>query len=264
MLRRTTLLAALFAALSTSVSAAIADAAASVVPRVLNIGYTHYIPFVYYNDNGRLEGIDVEIAQAACRKLGCTARFIPINWHEKKQLLKEKRIDCVWTVFTKDGRENDYQWTDPYLESRQVVLVAAHGPIKTLNDLADKLVATTHDSKAENLLLRDPSVVKPKMIYSLGFITEIFHSLESGYVDAAAGHESALQFFTSTAPQRWRFLAEPLATVNVAVAFSLTTDSALPSALSATLKELKADGTIDAILRKYGHAELSSSDVLRK
>ncbi len=264
MLRRTTLLAALLAALSTSVCAAIADAAAAVVPRVLKIGYTHYVPFVYYNDDGRLEGIDVEIAQAACRKLGCTARFIPINWHEKKQLLKEKRIDCIWTVFTKDGRENDYQWTRPYLESRQMVLVAAHGPIKTLADLTDKLVATTHDSKAENLLLRDPGVVTPKAIYSLGFITEIFHSLESGYVDAAAGHESALQFFTRSAPQRWRFLKEPLATVNVAVAFSLNADPALSGALSAALQELNADGTINAILKKYGHAELSAPDVLRK
>lgn len=264
MLRRTTLLAALLAALSTSVSAAIADAAASVVPRILKIGYTHYVPFVYYNDEGRLEGIDVEIAQAACRKLGCTARFIPINWHEKKQLLADRRIDCVWTVFTKDGREGDYQWTVPYLESRQVVLVAAHGPVKTLSDLADKLVATTHDSKAENLLLKTDGVVKPKAVYSLSFITEIFHSLEAGYVDAAAGHESALQFFTRSAPQRWRFLTEPLATVNVAVAFSLTADPALPRALSATLNELQADGTIDAILKKYGHAELSAPDVLRK
>ncbi len=259
-----TLLAALVSVLSASAGAATANAVASVVPAELRIGYTHYVPFVYYNDNGQLEGIDVEIAQAACRKLGCRAHFIPINWHEKKQLLQDKRIDCIWTVFTKDGRENDYQWTVPYLESRQVVLVAANGPVKTLSDLADKLVATTHDSKAENLLLKDASVVNPKAIYSLGFITEIFHSLENGYVDAAAGHESALQFFTRGAPQRWRFLAEPLATVSVAVAFAPQADPALPQALSDALIELQNDGTTAAILKKYGHAELSAPDFLRK
>ncbi len=264
MLRLTTLLAAFAAALPVFAGAATSVASASVAPRELRVGYTNYVPFVYANDAGKLVGIDVEFARAACKKLGCVARFIPINWHEKKQLLNEKRIDCVWTVFTRDGRDSDYQWTDPYMESRQVVLVAAHSPVKTLADLEGRLVATTHDSKAENLLLKDERLVTPQAVFSLGYLTEVFQCLEAGYVDAAAGHESALRYFTLAHPQRWRFLKEPLATVKVAVAFAPQADPALPRALSAALTELRADGTAAAIFKKYGYAEPSAPDVLRK
>ena len=38
----------------------------------LRIGFTHFAPFVFVNDDGKLTGIDVELADAACRKLGCT------------------------------------------------------------------------------------------------------------------------------------------------------------------------------------------------
>ncbi len=39
------------------------------------------------------------------------------------------------------------------LKSRQVVLVPQMSPVRRLEDLKGLLVATTHDSKAENLLL---------------------------------------------------------------------------------------------------------------
>lgn len=38
----------------------------------LRIGFTHFAPFVFVDDDGKLTGIDVELADAACRKLGCT------------------------------------------------------------------------------------------------------------------------------------------------------------------------------------------------
>ena len=33
-------------------------------------------------------------------------------------------IDCIWNGFTMTGRENDYEWTTPYMANSQVFVVA--------------------------------------------------------------------------------------------------------------------------------------------
>ena len=81
----------------------------------LRIGFTHFAPFIFVDDDGKLTGIDVELADAACRKLGCTTQFVPINWPQKEAILAHGDVDCLWAGFSIDVRENLYQWTAPYM-----------------------------------------------------------------------------------------------------------------------------------------------------
>lgn len=224
-------------------------------PRLLKIGYTHFAPFVFVNDNGVLTGIDVELAQAACRELGCTPQFIPINWHRKETVLARGEADCVWTVFSINGREHLYQWTAPYLKSRQVVMVPQMSPVRRLEDLEGLLVATTHDSKAENLLLTQTRLAFPVEIYSFARIDEAFACLDAGYVDAAVSHESALDYFSRHSVKNWRLLPGSLAVVNVGVAFDQKADPGFVKRLSDTLQHFRHDGTLLTILKKYDYVE---------
>lgn len=245
----TTVLSALCLAFA-PISSALADNAP-----LLKIGYTHFAPFVFVNDDGELTGIDVDLAQAACRRLGCTPRFTPINWHQKDAALREGSIDCVWTVFSINGRENRYQWTAPYLKSRQVVIVPQMSSLRRLEDLQDRLIATTHDSKAENLLLTQSRLAFPVEVYSFALIDEAFACLAEGYVDAAAGHEGALNYFSHHSVKNWRLLPGNLAVVEVGVAFAKTADAGFVRRLSDTLQRFRHDGTLTAILKKYDYVE---------
>ena len=100
----------------------------------LRIGFTHFAPFVFVDDDGKLTGIDVELADAACRKLGCTTQFVPGNWQQKETILAHGDADCRWAGFSIDSRENLYQWTAPYLKSRQVVMVPQMRPVRRLSE----------------------------------------------------------------------------------------------------------------------------------
>ena len=45
-------------------------------------------------------------------RMGYEPEFTIINWEEKKDLLHNGDIDCVWSSFTMDGREDEYRsWT---------------------------------------------------------------------------------------------------------------------------------------------------------
>ena len=57
-------------------------------------------------------------------------------------------IDCIWNGFTMNSREDDYTWSDPYIDNSQVFVVAADSGIENKSDLAGKVVAVQKDSSA--------------------------------------------------------------------------------------------------------------------
>jgi len=73
--------------------------------------------------------------------MGYKARFIYIDWEDKKNLLADRTIDCAWGSFSMDGRENEYRWAGPYMTSRQVVAVNMESDIYSLEDLEGKTIA---------------------------------------------------------------------------------------------------------------------------
>ena len=121
---------------------------------VLVIGSDDYEPYFYLDENGAYAGIDVEIATAACERLGWTASFQKINWQENDALLERSDVDCLWGSFSMNGREDCYRWAGPYMYSRQVVIVQADSDIRTLADLNDKRISVQISTKPEELFLK--------------------------------------------------------------------------------------------------------------
>lgn len=119
----------------------------------LLIGSDIYSPYFYLYDNGGFAGIDVEIATEACRRLGLAPVFIRIERQNKAKYLVDHTIDCLWGSFYMNGREDDYLWTEPYLTSRQVVVVNAASNIYSLSDLSGMRVAVQNASKPESIFL---------------------------------------------------------------------------------------------------------------
>ena len=118
---------------------------------VLVIGSDNYEPYFYLDENGAYAGIDVEIATAACERLGWTPDFRQISWQEKDALLERGDVDCLWGSFSMNGREDCYRWAGPYMYSRQVVIVQASSDIYGLGDLNGKRIAVQTSSKPEEL-----------------------------------------------------------------------------------------------------------------
>ena len=121
---------------------------------VLVIGSDNYEPYFYLDEDGAYAGIDVEIATAACERLGWTASFQKINWQEKDALLERGDVDCLWGSFSMNGREDRYRWAGPYMYTQRVVEVPADSEIETLEDLAEKSVAEQDGTISEEIILK--------------------------------------------------------------------------------------------------------------
>ena len=73
-------------------------------PKIV-VGSDNYPPFNYIDENGKPTGIDVDIATEAFKRLGYRVEFVNIEWEDKKNLVENGDIDCIWAVFqSKDVR----------------------------------------------------------------------------------------------------------------------------------------------------------------
>ena len=139
----------------------------SGLPQLI-VGSDTYPPYIYLNNDGVPAGIDVEIATEAFRRMGYAARFEPIDWEQKTDLVESGTIDCIWGCFSMDGREELYRWAGPYMVSRQVAAVDADSSIRTLGDLAGKTIAVQSTGKPEEIFLSgsDPRIPQTVEVFS--------------------------------------------------------------------------------------------------
>ena len=219
----------------------------------LVIGSDDYHPYNYIDESGSPAGIDVDIAQEACRRIGYEAVFHQINWNEKDSLLASGEVDCLWGCFSMNGREDDYLWAGPYAYSIQSVAVLANSDINTFSDLESKRVAVQMSSKAESIFsdMTDERIPEVINIYCMLNTDEMATALRKCYVDACAGHEFALRDALNEAGIEFRILDEDLLRSELGVAFSLDGDAALRDKLAAVLEEMRSDGTMEQIFSRY-------------
>lgn len=231
-----------------------ADAAASStendLPTIL-VGSDVYPPYNYISEDGTPTGIDVELAEEAFLRMGYRAEFTIIDWEAKTQLLENGDIDCVWGSFTINGREDDYRWAGPYMTSRQVVAVMPGSDITSIADLAGRTLAVQTTTKPEELFLTDTTLPALRDLYSFEDRELIYTALGKGYVDAIAAHEVSILQYMQDYSTEFRILDEPLQVVGLGVAFAKNDVRGLEAQLTATLNEMRADGTSAAIIGKY-------------
>ena len=217
------------------------------------IGGDNYPPFNYTDENGNPAGIDVELAKEAFSRMGYKPVFVNIDWENKKNLVEQGKIDCIWACFSVTGREKEYHWAGPYMLSRQVIAVNDSSKIYKLSDLKNKAIAVQSTTKPEELFLKqtDSKIPKVKQVYSMENRELIYTSLGKGYVDAIAAHEISVRQYMSDYDAKYRILDEDILTTGIGVAFAKNDQRGIEKELSKTLKVMVKDGSTKKILQKY-------------
>lgn len=218
------------------------------------VGIDKFEPYTYLDVDGNFTGVDIELAKTIFHKLGYEPEFRFISWSEKNTYLDDGTIDCIWSCYSMNDREQDYQWAGPYLYSRQVVAVYTDSDIQTLDDLSGKLIGVQATTRASDLFLHkiESSLPEVKQVNCFATTEDMFAALRKGYVDAIAGHEALLNEFIKNGNGEFRLLDESPHVSRVGVAFKKGTHNALIQKMNKLIKEMSEDGTIGNIAQKYG------------
>ncbi|MCI1958639.1 MAG: amino acid ABC transporter substrate-binding protein [Clostridia bacterium] len=218
-----------------------------------------YPPYGYMDDNGQYVGFDLDLAQAVCDMEGWELVKTPIDWDSKDMELNSGSIDCIWSGFTINGRENDYQWTQPYVDNSQVMVVSDDSGISSLADLKGKTVGVQSASAALTLL-QDPKGQKDladtfAKLQEFGDYNSAFVELQSGSIDAVAMDVGVANYQLKSRGEGYKILDEALNTEQYGVGFKKG-NTELCDVVNADLTKLAGDGTVAKLADKYGISDL--------
>ena len=177
-----------------------------------------------------------------------------IHWTECH--LVQFVLDLGTFAFPIDGRENDYTWSNPYLENKQVFVVKSNSSINNVSDLSGKTVETQKNSTMVDALNGNNKTIKDKFA-NLTEVTDFdtaFKDLKSGSCDAVAMDSGVAEYDiknSNASADDFKILNETIKTEKYGVGFKKGND-ALKDKVQTTLDEMFKDGTVAKIADKYG------------
>ena len=210
-------------------------------------------PFGYVGDDGEFTGFDIEMATECAKRMGKEVVLQPIDWDAKDMELESGTIDCIWNGFTVNGREDQYTWSDSYMDNTQVVITKKDSGITTLADLAGKIVEVQKESSAQSALEDEDHTELLASFEDFLQVAEYntaFMDLESGAVDAIAIDIGVANFQLEGKEDDYLILEETISSEQYAVGF-LKGNETLRDEVQSTLMEMVEDGTFAEISDKY-------------
>jgi polar amino acid transport system substrate-binding protein len=215
-------------------------------------------PMGFRDENNNIVGYDIDLAREVATRLGVELVCQPIDWAAKEQELNTGNIDCIWNGFTMTPeREEMLNFTKPYLDNAQVVIVRGDAGITTLADLAGKNIGLQAGSSAADALDSNASF-KASLNEVVEFKDNLtaFMDLEIGGVDGVVVDIVVGSYSIRTSGKNFVVLDEALSTEKYGIGFRKN-DSALRNKVQETLEAMAADGTVAAISTKWFGQDIS-------
>ena len=208
-------------------------------------------PYEMTTDSGEFEGIDIETAQAIADKLGLELQIDDMDFDAALLAVQQGKADMVMAgVTVTDERQNVMDFTDSYATGIQSIIVKEDSDIASVDDLAGKKIGTqrgttgylycSDDFGDENVVAYDNGLTAVQM-------------LNNGQVDCVVIDNAPAKEFVAANPGL-KLLDTAYVEEDYAIGVGKG-NTELKDAINTALEELKADGTLQAIVDKYITAE---------
>ena len=206
-------------------------------------------PYEMTTDSGELEGIDVDTAKAIAEKLGLELQIDDMDFDAALLSVQQGKADIVMAgVTVTDERKAVMDFSDSYATGIQSIIVPNDSDIASPDDLAGKKIGTQRGTTGY-IYCSDDFGEDSVVAYDSG-LTAV-QALNNGQVDAVVIDNAPATEYVAANPGL-KVLDTSYAEEDYAI--GMAKGSALEDAVNKALEELKADGTLQAIVDKYINA----------
>ena len=218
-------------------------------------------PFEYVDDSGNDQGFTVELMDMIAQEMGLELNYLPAQKFDNiipmaKQAVKTDVSACNITI--NDARKKEVDFTDPYMDSNQGVVVAknsGYADTDSLNAAGVKIAVqsgTTSEEWAQENLPRATTV-------NFDDWTAAFTAVMSGQCQAVVCDLPVEQWMVNSSFTDMEIIEEVPTGEQFGIAVSKDNPE-LTAAINAALKQIRADGRYDELYEKYFGTKPSSSD----
>jgi ABC-type amino acid transport substrate-binding protein len=212
-----------------------------------------YPPFEMIDPaNKNIVGYDIDLINAICALANCKTSIKSAAWDGIFPALQKGDYDAVISGVTITAeRDKTMDFTDPYIEVGQVVLVRANETrIKGVGDLATRTVAvqrgTTNDDAASTMQKeRKIKNIKRFPTFDLAVKSLLNRDVDAVIIDSVAGAG-----YMGTNPGKLKVAGEKFTSESLGIVVR-EGDAELQTAFNAALKVLRENGTLDRLYQKW-------------
>ena len=235
----------------------------------VGVGLMGLKPFVWQEPDGSYTGFEKEIADYIAGELGVSVEYVVTEWTTLIPGLKNDRWDIILSGMAKTQERiqgGGIDFSNPYFLIFDRIIVTGDSPIQSADDLNGKVLASTlgtMDSLVAHSLVDQGMAASVMDFNTFG---EPFLALRNNQVDAVVMDETTYLAQLEEMPDL-RVVGEPLYYIPKAewAEAEETADyrlgglgigvrqecTDLKAAIDQALADMTADGTREAILRKY-------------
>ncbi|MBM7553747.1 amino acid ABC transporter substrate-binding protein [Thalassobacillus pellis] len=215
-----------------------------------------YPPYTFHNQQDKLTGYDVEVAREVADRLGLKIEFKETKWDAMFAGLNSERFDMIANqVGIKPKRKEKYAFSVPYTYSTAVLVTHKdNDEIKTFKDLEGKKSAQSLTSNFADIAKKYGA-----QIVSVEGFNPAMQLVSSKRADATVNDRlSVLDYLNqkgNNAPVE--IVAKEGDASKTAMMFRQGNEE-LVEAVNGALKEMKEDGTLAEISKKWFGEDVSS------
>ena len=208
-----------------------------------------YPPFEF-SPKGKPKGFDIDLMNEIARRAGFEVRYENVQFDSILRGLDADLFDASISAMSITAeREKQLDFSDPYFNADQALLVESDSSIKAIDDLSEATVGvqagSTGQLKGEDLY--DAGQVGEVRPYRT--IGEAFSDLRAGKIDGVIYDLSAVHKKVTENEGEIRYVESIPTGEQYGIAFPK--DSVLVEPVNQALAEMKEDGTYEELYKKW-------------
>ena len=207
-------------------------------------------PFESLGSDGSVDGIEIEICNLICEKLGVKLKIEQVDFDSVLPGVQAGKFNMgVSGISVTEKRQKNVLFTDPYCLAAQAIVVTEGSPITCKADLTGKAVSVQTGTTAETYCMEQGYSVS-----SFAANSDAEAALTTGKVDAWVIDDltaaDMVKAYNAENDSKLVVLPEAMTTEPYAFAFRFGSED-LVKEINGILSELVANGTVQSIFDKY-------------
>lgn len=213
-----------------------------------------YEPFEYLDENGELQGFDIELMNAIADQAGLKIEWIDMAFESLIGSMEAGNVEMIAAAIGPTAeREKSCDFSDVYYSGYQSIVTTTGTEYKTFGELEGKTIAVLEGSMSDMIASgenEDYGAVKAGQVKRFKNATQAIQELENGAADAVITDAIIATRFVSE--RDGVLVANQVEGTGEDSVFAIKKgDVKLKEAVDKALAELRENGTYDTLYDKY-------------